>query len=293
MNTPKNKKTVHLLCLFGILFCNVSFTYFEKLPEIAETLLSLIVFLGIGSAGVFLYSDRLSNNFIVTKPKLHRKNFSKETSFLTLLILASGIAMALLFLIPSWYSIHSGFKLTLDPLFGSENIISDFKKHGWWVVLYALPAPWLEELIFRKGLFSLFVRHSVPGASLLVSFLFAAAHDKKDFIGFIWIFLTSFLFNYLYLRTGRVRNTVLLHYSYDLSLFGIIPLSLSLFGSNAGWILLLPSLGTIIFLMFKLHSYSRKYFTELKPLEKSGSFDSLAYGATLVVILLRVFTYRF
>lgn len=80
----------------------------------------------------------------------------------------------------------------------------------WAVILSAvIMAPIMEELVFRKFVLDRLAGYG-PAVSMFVSALvFGLAHG--NFYQFFYAFLLGLIFAYIYLRTGKVRYSMLLH----------------------------------------------------------------------------------
>ncbi len=80
-----------------------------------------------------------------------------------------------------------------------------------WSILIAavIVAPILEELLFRKFLLDRVACYGQLTAVLMSGVLFALAHG--NFYQFFYAFALGVIFAYVYLRTGRIRYTILLH----------------------------------------------------------------------------------
>lgn len=89
-----------------------------------------------------------------------------------------------------------------------EEMIMDMSL--WSVILSAvIMAPIMEELIFRKLILDRLAGYG-PAVSIFVSALvFGLAHG--NFYQFFYAFLLGLIFAYIYLRTGKVRYSMMLH----------------------------------------------------------------------------------
>ena len=88
------------------------------------------------------------------------------------------------------------------------------------IFMVAIAAPIMEELLFRKTLIDA-VEPFGHGAAIFISALtFGLAHG--NFFQFFYTFGVGLIFAYIYIKTGRVRNTIILHFL--LNVFGgVIP----------------------------------------------------------------------
>ena len=293
MKPIQDKKHLHLYCLFLFIGINIAYSFCEGLSEQAKALLGLVLALGMGSCGVILFSDWDSKDLQAGKTTApNSKACRRDSFFLAVICVASGPAMAFVFVGLAGPFLFNGHWVKLNPLFGPDDVLADIKKYGYWSILALAPMPLLEEFIFRKNLLSLLRKNSVPGASFIVSVLFAASHNKDELAAFLWVFLTSFVYNWLFLRTGRLRETTLLHYAYDLSL-PALPENFAPkdFGGPGLWGAFL-GLGILGLLFLQLRAYSRKHFKASKPVAAPQNFKTAAYAGALGLVLLRVLTYR-
>lgn len=94
-----------------------------------------------------------------------------------------------------------------------------------WIQLFSVlvVAPLLEEFIFRKCVVTALAKYSHEGAILISGLVFGICHG--NFYQFFYAFAIGIVFAYLYLRTGRLRYTVALHFLVNF-LGGAVPLLL-------------------------------------------------------------------
>lgn len=89
------------------------------------------------------------------------------------------------------------------------------------IVSVLILAPVLEELIFRKCIIDAVLPYGEGTAILLSAITFGFAHG--NFFQFFYSAGAGALFAYIYIKTGKIRNTMILHGA--LNLFGgVIPL---------------------------------------------------------------------
>ncbi len=77
------------------------------------------------------------------------------------------------------------------------------------IVVVVVLAPLIEELIFRKLLIDRTVRFGEKTAVILSAFTFALLH--QNLFQFFYAFGVGVIFAYIYVRSGRVRYSVILH----------------------------------------------------------------------------------
>lgn len=77
------------------------------------------------------------------------------------------------------------------------------------VLVMVILAPLMEELVFRKLLIDRTVRYGEKLSVLMSGLIFGLIH--QNLFQFFYAFALGSLFAYVYIRTGRVRYTVLLH----------------------------------------------------------------------------------
>ena len=89
-----------------------------------------------------------------------------------------------------------------------EEMIMDMSL--WAVILSAvILAPIMEELIFRKLVLDRLAGYGPAVAMFVSALVFGLAHG--NFYQFFYAFLLGLIFAYIYLRTGKVRYSMILH----------------------------------------------------------------------------------
>ena len=93
----------------------------------------------------------------------------------------------------------------------SDDIQTGLLGEGAWVLTVAatLFAPVIEEIIFRKVLIDRIRKYGDGTAILLSGLLFGLFHG--NFTQFFYTFLIGLFFAYIYVRTGRIQYTIILH----------------------------------------------------------------------------------
>lgn len=92
------------------------------------------------------------------------------------------------------------------------------------IIFVAVIAPIFEELIFRKAIIDRTKRFGYTPAVVFSGFLFGIFHG--NFGQFFFAAMVGFLFGYVYVRTGKIRYTILLHAAVNI-FSGVVPLVLS------------------------------------------------------------------
>lgn len=93
----------------------------------------------------------------------------------------------------------------------AENALEDFAMDNspLKILVMVILAPLLEELICRKFLIDRTVRYGEKLSVLMSGLVFGLLH--QNLFQFFYAFALGSLFAYVYIRTGRVRYTVILH----------------------------------------------------------------------------------
>ncbi len=89
------------------------------------------------------------------------------------------------------------------------------------VIILLAAAPILEELLFRKCIIDAVLPYGEGTAIVLSAFTFGMAHG--NFFQFFYAAGVGALFAYIYIRTGKIRNTMILHAALNFA-GGFIPM---------------------------------------------------------------------
>lgn len=106
------------------------------------------------------------------------------------------------------------FTTVVSMLKGSEvqntltNLLTDVGL-GWILLFVVVCAPIFEELVFRKFIVSRTVKYGEVIPVLLSGLLFGLFHGNIN--QFVYAFALGVLFAYIYVRTGKIIYTILLH----------------------------------------------------------------------------------
>lgn len=89
-----------------------------------------------------------------------------------------------------------------------EEVVSGLSSWAIFLIMVVM-APICEEILYRKVLIDRIRIYGDKGAILLSSFVFGLSHG--NFYQFFYAFGIGLVFAYLYLRTGRIRYTIVFH----------------------------------------------------------------------------------
>lgn len=129
------------------------------------------------------------------------------------LALASGIFESLL---------HKWVPKTLpiDELFRDRNSAYLFSFFG------VLVAPFIEEIFFRGFLYPVLAKKLEPGTAIvLTAAAFAVIHQQQlahAWVPLLWLFVVGLILTYVRARTKSVATSVLIHISYNCTLFVLL-----------------------------------------------------------------------
>ena len=107
------------------------------------------------------------------------------------------------------------FLMTIVGMITGRPIINDVQEmimamEPWAIVIVAvIVGPIVEELVFRKFLLDRIAGYGQITAMLVSGLIFGLAHG--NFFQFFYAFALGMIFAYMYLRTGSVKHTILLH----------------------------------------------------------------------------------
>ncbi len=98
----------------------------------------------------------------------------------------------------------------------------DYEGVSLWIEYFGVLvlAPVLEELLFRKSIIDAVLPYGEGTAILLSSISFGLAHG--NFFQFFYAAGIGALLAYIYIRTGKIRNTIILHFMMNF-VGGVIP----------------------------------------------------------------------
>ena len=171
------------------------------------------------------------------------------------------------------------------PAFDLDAVLADIP---WWVnlITVVLMAPIFEEWFFRKLLIDRLRFYGEKTALIVSGLLFGLFHG--NFSQAFYATLLGFAFGYIYLKTGRLRYTIILHAAFNLLGGFISPLLLQaalpeLFFTIYSYILLGFSIAGII-----LVCYYRKRLW-LAPSSFPGSQDFVLGNPGMIVFLVFCF----
>lgn len=112
-------------------------------------------------------------------------------------------------------SLIGQFLMTIVSVITGETMVNQVEEmimdmSLWAVILSAvILAPIMEELIFRKLVLDRLAGYGPAVAMFVSALVFGLAHG--NFYQFFYAFLLGLIFAYIYLRTGKVRYSMMLH----------------------------------------------------------------------------------
>ena len=172
----------------------------EPLYQLAYNFLSLIPLYGMAFPAFYLVLKRLPKDSVA--PEKMGKADCVKGIFVCLFIMMAGSYVSQLLL--GFFQLVSGRTLT-NPV---EAVTSG---QAFWINLLfvAILAPILEELVFRKLLCDRLLPLGEGYAVVLSAAIFGLIHG--NFFQFFYAFLLGVIFALIYIKTGRIRYTVLYH----------------------------------------------------------------------------------
>ncbi|MFB0921563.1 MAG: type II CAAX endopeptidase family protein [Oscillospiraceae bacterium] len=178
-----------------------------------------------------LYFCAIPIGFLIIKPvpvlKVQTKklSFGKLVSFLAMSFAVMYIGNIVGTLLNSGIAALKGAELVnpLESLMTDSNIYLE-------LLVVAIIAPVMEELIFRKMLIDRIRVYGESTAILVSGLMFGLFHG--NLFQFFYAFGLGCLFAYIYLRTGRVRYTMILHAV--INGFGVLIAQLAVRSADAG-----------------------------------------------------------
>ncbi len=99
--------------------------------------------------------------------------------------------------------------------------ISNWTSAAMYFLTTVILAPVMEELFFRKYLLGSMTRYGERAALLMSALIFGLAHHSVAQM--IYAFLGALVFGYIYLRSGKIRYTMIIHSIVNL-ICGFIPM---------------------------------------------------------------------
>lgn len=165
-----------------------------------EQLLSLVTLYGVGVPGFYLILRRLPRDR-VSPEKLGAGSFF------------GGICVAFLLMMAGNYV--ANMVVYAVELFGRRSLTNPVQTmtegNAWWInlIFMVILAPILEELVFRKLLCDRLLPLGEGYAIVLSAVIFGLIHG--NFYQFFYAFLLGALFALLYIKTGKIRYSVVYH----------------------------------------------------------------------------------
>jgi membrane protease YdiL (CAAX protease family) len=133
--------------------------------------------------------------------------------------------------------------------------------------------PITEELVFRKFLYGLFLKHRITIGSIIVCVLFSVAHDYSRLGALLVYFLFSLQQNAIYKKTNNVLLCIVVHAVFNATNIFIVSDTEHIFASSViiGLLyLLLATVGLVVFVI-----YFNKRLMSLKNKSGVTLFDAV------------------
>lgn len=218
MHKPNNiadKSFSLLLVIFSVysyLFLSIIFNrLIGTVGFIAQNKSLYLLLTALG--GMALYCLLLFFLGLFTGPK--EKSLVNVRPYFYLLLI--GEAVLLQFLVYVFFSLfYEHFLPSRVELEFSELM----QTHPWYVILLGLfVAPVFEELVFRRHILAILSKHySAFSAIALSALIFGAFHLTPR--QFIYTTLLGLIFGKIYLATGKIATTVVMHFAFNA--FGLV-----------------------------------------------------------------------
>jgi hypothetical protein len=155
-------------------------------------------------------------------------------------------------------------------------------------IVFIVMATIFNEFVFRKCMFSLFVKNAIPYPLLISSLIFVLTYADSNWFTMISFFVISLQSAYVYYKTGSLFFSILLNCSYSFSSLYLIRdfnMDFSLF-LNA--ILFLFGMALIVSLYFLLKDYFEKKSIGIERTEFSKMFSGSVYFGFLFLFLIKL-----
>lgn len=155
------------------------------------------------------------------------------------------------------------------------------------VLTVGILAPIWEEILFRKMIIDRMNRLGDRAAILTSALIFALIHG--NFYQFFYAFAVGILFGYIYVRTGKIRWTILFHILLNLS-FGVLPTAVyERFGTPALTVITAAEVIVTVLGLLLIFGESKKVrllhgWVNL-PKHRWGSIVFLNFGMILLLVL--------
>ncbi len=208
--------------------------------------------------------------------KLDSENIEKESlntkTFLlyfcisyTLMIIGNVLGLAITFAIGE--AIQSDIANPIQTLINSTDILLN-------LIIISIIGPIFEEILFRKLLIDRTIKYGARISIILSATLFGLMHGNLN--QFFYAFLLGGFFAYVYIKTGNIIYTIVLHISLNLigsvfSLFVVESANAIAQGTYAGFdisiilIYIILIITAMLFGLLGLVNYKKADLTKIKP----------------------------
>lgn len=167
---------------------------------VVTNVLSMVSLYGFGVPVFYWILSRLPRDHAVTEKMGAGSFFAGLCISFVLMMAGNYVANMLIYLVESFTK-----RTTTNPV---ESMTDG---NAWWVnlIFMAILAPILEELVFRKLLCDRLLPLGEGYAVVLSAVIFGLIHG--NFYQFFYAFLLGALFAFIYVKTGKIRYSVLYH----------------------------------------------------------------------------------
>lgn len=150
---------------------------------------------------IFLYLMNKFDSKKIKKESVNLKTFIKYISITITLMLIGNVIGILLTMIVSGI-IQSEISNPVENLINSTNIWLN-------LALISIIGPIFEEFIFRKVLIDKTIKYGAKVSIIISALLFGLFHGNVN--QFFYAFLMGGFFAYVYIKTGKIIYTIILH----------------------------------------------------------------------------------
>ena len=193
------------IALFFVFYLSLSLIVTHFLPANASNALNYITRYGIMYLIAFPFYLLISRRLETCKPEKHKMTFFQiiKAFFVCELIGITGNLLGMV--INAFLSVLLGFNTSsnflVGGIFGEGSLLFMF--------LAVVCAPFVEEMLFRKILIDRIAKYGNKTAILISGIMFGLFHG--NFTQAFYAAMLGMLFAFIYIRTGRIQYTILLH----------------------------------------------------------------------------------